>query len=68
MASQLAAVSTHQSHRPSPVEGALGDRPRKDEIPEQARLRHFHMVDKEVTPAPDGSSAVVVTYATHKGA
>ncbi|MFT8551839.1 MAG: Bro-N domain-containing protein [Acetobacter okinawensis] len=48
--------------------GALGGRPRKDETPEQARLRRFHMVDKEVTPAPDGSSAVVVTYATHKGA
>ncbi|GBQ33760.1 hypothetical protein GOB83_11510 [Acetobacter fabarum] len=48
--------------------GALGGRPRKDETPEQARLRRFHMVDKEITPAPDGSSAVVVTYATHKGA
>lgn len=48
--------------------GALGGRPRKGETPDQARLRRFHMVKKEVTPEPDGSSAVVVTYATHKGA
>lgn len=48
--------------------GALGGRPRKGETPDQARLRRFHMVEKEITPSPDGSSAVVVTYATHKGA
>ncbi|MGE4522351.1 MAG: Bro-N domain-containing protein [Acetobacter sp.] len=48
--------------------GALGGRPRKGETPDQTRLRRFYMVEKEVTPAPDGSSAVVVTYATHKGA
>ncbi|MFT8780116.1 Bro-N domain-containing protein [Acetobacter orientalis] len=48
--------------------GALGGRPRNGETPAQARLRRFHMVDKEITPSPDGSSAVVVTYATHEGA
>lgn len=26
------------------------------------------MVDKEVTPSPDGSNAMVITYATRKGA
>ncbi|MCG4258027.1 BRO-N domain-containing protein [Acetobacter senegalensis] len=48
--------------------GALGGRPRKGESPQQAASRRFHMVEKEVTPSPDGSNAVVVTYATHKGA
>ncbi|MFT9046213.1 Bro-N domain-containing protein [Acetobacter orientalis] len=48
--------------------GALGGRPRNGETPAQARLRRFHMVDKEITPSPNGSSAVVVTYATHEGA
>lgn len=48
--------------------GALGGRPRKGETPNQARQRRFHMVDKEVTPSPDGSNAVVITYATHEGA
>lgn len=48
--------------------GALGGRPRKGESPQQAASRRFHMVEKEITPSPDGSNAVVVTYATHKGA
>lgn len=48
--------------------GSLGGRPRKGESPQQAASRRFHMVDKEVTPSPDGSNAVVVTYATHERA
>ncbi|MFT8471179.1 Bro-N domain-containing protein [Acetobacter persici] len=48
--------------------GSLGGRPRKGESPQQAASRRFHMVEKEVTPTPDGSNAVVVTYATHERA
>ncbi|GAN61583.1 hypothetical protein ACI01nite_25240 [Acetobacter cibinongensis] len=48
--------------------GSLGGRPRKGESSQQAAARRFHMVEKEVTPSPDGSNAVVVTYATHEGA
>lgn len=48
--------------------GALGGRPRNGETAQQAQARRFHMVDKEITPSPDGSNAVVVTYATHERA
>lgn len=47
---------------------ALGGRPRNGETAQQAQARRFHMVDKEITPSPDGSNAVVVTYATHERA
>ncbi|KAA8384026.1 hypothetical protein [Acetobacter tropicalis] len=45
--------------------GALGGRPRKGETSEEARLRRFHMVEKEVIPSENGQSATVITYATH---
>lgn len=48
--------------------GSLGGRPRKGESPQQALNRRFHMVEKEITPTPDGANAVVVTYSTHEGA
>lgn len=48
--------------------GALGGRPRKGETADQARHRRFHMVEKEITPSPDGTSSVVITYGTHEGA
>lgn len=45
--------------------GSLGGRPRKGEDAQKARLRRFHMVDKEIQPSEDGQNAVVVTYSTH---
>lgn len=44
--------------------GSLGGRPRKGENAHDARLRRFHMVEKDIHPSEDGQNAVVVTYST----
>ena len=42
----------------------FGGRPRKGETPAQARLRRFHMVEKEIHPSEDGKNCTVITYST----
>lgn len=44
--------------------GSLGGRPRKGESAHDARLRRFHMVEKDIQPSADGQNTVVVTYST----